>query len=611
MSLLALSPEASALKERLEKFVDERCIPAEDEYDRHVARFSGSDRWTHAAVPPVIERLKSEARSLGLWNLFLPRPVPGHLMASSGDGEGGDGDGDDSLPMAPSMYLSNREYGILCEAMGRSALAPEACNCSAPDTGNMEVLLEHGTERQQSEYLKPLLRGEMRSAFLMTEPDVASSDARNLRTRLARVAGSGEGDSGRGGARYVLSGRKWWSTGAMDPRCGFCLVVAEMDRGRPAEGGGGRSGRRRGDQTVVIVPMSHPGVRCVRPLTVFGYDDAPHGHAEVALETVELDESAVILGEGRGFEISQSRLGPGRIHHCELDWTGGGRPAALFIPVFASAHSMSPIFYLPFSFLFVHVGMRAVGLGENRLQFILRALLFHSWTVCLNQHYFLPKFLGFTSTAARCYELMLERTFQRQTFGKYLHEHGSCREMIADSASDLEAARLLTLACAEDIDRLGARGARDKIALIKVTVPELTSRVVDRAVQVGMFMRCWSYVDGSTVFSSMAALNLCILCVVKLDLWGCRRLRGFPPGESSGGAAYAPHSRWTRRGSQAIVGTDGAEEGEEADAISYVMCGWGDLPISCLTIMLPSTKNPCLNQDTASFCVQSESGKNS
>ena len=165
---------------------------------------------------------------------------------------------------------------------------------------------------------------------------------------------------------------------------------------------------KRGNQTIVIVPMPHPGVKCVRPLTVFGYDDAPHGHAEVWLENVELDESAVVLGEGKGFLISQSRLGPGRIHHC----------------------------------------MRAVGL------------------------------------AARCYELMLERTFQRQTFGKYLHEHGSCRELIADSASDLEAARLLTLACAEEIDRLGAKGARDKIALIKVTVPELTSRVVDRAVQV-------------------------------------------------------------------------------------------------------------------------------
>ncbi|KAL3801898.1 hypothetical protein ACHAW5_008684 [Stephanodiscus triporus] len=393
MSLFALSPKASALKEKLETFVNERCIPAESEYERHIARFAGADRWTPSAVPPVIERLKSEAQALGFWNLFLPHPVPDHLISK----DGGD------VVLVPSMYLSNREYGILCEVMGRSALAPEACNCSAPDTGNMEVLLKHGTNDQQSTYLKPLLQGKMRSAFLMTEPDVASSDARNLQAKLTKSVG----EDGR--VRYVLSGRKWWSTGAMDPRCGVALVVAEMDSGHssltpPSE----EKQSKFGNQTVVIVPMSHPGIKCVRPLTVFGYDDAPHGHAEVLLENVELDESAVILGEGRGFEISQSRLGPGRIHHC----------------------------------------MRAVGL------------------------------------AARCYEIMLERTFQRQTFGKYLHEHGSCRELIADSASDLEAARLLTLACAEEIDRLGARGAREKIALIKVTVPELTSRVVDRAVQI-------------------------------------------------------------------------------------------------------------------------------
>ncbi|KAL3822993.1 hypothetical protein ACHAXA_008133 [Cyclostephanos tholiformis] len=392
-SLLDLSPQVSALKDKLETFVNERCIPAEGDYECHVAKFSGADRWSIAAVPPVIEQLKSEAQALGFWNLFLPRPVPDHLMSRD----------DVSVPMAPSMYLSNREYGILCEIMGRSTLAPEACNCSAPDTGNMEVLLKHGTIDQQREYLKPLLRGFMRSAFLMTEPDVASSDARNLRAKLTKLVG----DDGR--VKYVLNGRKWWSTGAMDPRCGVALVVAEMDHGQSSvTSPKGKDQPKRGNQTVVIVPMSRPGIKCVRPLTVFGYDDAPHGHAEVLLENVELDESAVILGEGRGFEISQSRLGPGRIHHC----------------------------------------MRAVGL------------------------------------AARCYELMLERTLTRQAFGKYLCEHGSCRELIADSASDLEAARLLTLACAEDIDRLGARGARGKIALIKTTVPELTSRVIDRAVQI-------------------------------------------------------------------------------------------------------------------------------
>jgi acyl-CoA dehydrogenase len=404
MSLLALSPTALILKDKLEKFVNERCIPAEIEYEDHIDRYSGVDRWKLAAIPPVMDQLKVEAQALGLWNVFLPHPIPDHLLAEDGTSSSSTNVGAASaVPMVPSMYLSNREYGILCEVMGRSFLAPEACNCSAPDTGNMEVLLNHGTKDQQMKYLKPLLQGNIRSAFLMTEPDVASSDARNLQSKLTKIV---EED---GRVRYVLNGKKWWSTGAMDPRCGVALVVAEMDYSHPSSSKVGKqSTTRDGNQTVVIVPMSHPGIKCIRPLTVFGYDDAPHGHAEVMMENVELDESAVILGEGRGFEISQSRLGPGRIHHC----------------------------------------MRAVGL------------------------------------ASRCYELMLERTFQRQTFGRYLHEHGSCRELIADSASDIEAARLLTLSCAEDIDRHGAQKARDKIALIKVTVPELTSRVVDRAVQI-------------------------------------------------------------------------------------------------------------------------------
>mmetsp|Transcript_16592 Transcript_16592/g.33373 ORF Transcript_16592/g.33373 Transcript_16592/m.33373 type:complete len:447 (+) Transcript_16592:223-1563(+) len=394
MSLHALSPTASALKTKLESFVNTRCIPAEKIYDEHISKFAGGDRWTTPAVPPIIEELKKEAQQLGFWNLFLPHPLPNHLVSSNNN----------SIKISPSIYLSNREYGILCEVMGRSSLAPEACNCSAPDTGNMEVLLKHGTTEQQAQYLLPLLQGNIRSTFLMTEPDVASSDARNLETKLTKIVGSD------GGIRYVLNGKKWWSTGAMDPRCKVALVVCKMDYSHPSCAAEQRNAKQqqRGHQTIVIVPMSHPGIKCVRALTVFGSDDAPHGHAEVSLNNIDLDETAVILGEGRGFEIAQSRLGPGRIHHC----------------------------------------MRAIGL------------------------------------AARCYELMLERTMQRQTFGKFLHEHGSCREMIADSRSDLEAARLLTLACADDIDQLGAKGARDKIAMIKVAVPEYTSRVVDRAVQI-------------------------------------------------------------------------------------------------------------------------------
>jgi len=264
-----------------------------------------------------MERLKSEAQALGFWNLFLPHLVPEHLLM--GDGSGGSKNGGDeysigNASLTPSMYLSNREYGIFCEVMGRSPLAPEACNCSAPDTGNMEVLLKYGTKAQQLKYLKPLLQGKVRSAFLMTEPYVASSDARNLETKLTKIV-----DDVGGCVRYVLRGRKWWSTGAMDPRCGVALVVAKMDYSHPSCSSerDRDPSLKRDNQTIVIVPMPHTGVKCVRPLTVFGYDDAPHGHAEVWLEDVELDETALVLGEGRGFEISQSRLGPGRIHHCK------------------------------------------------------------------------------------------------------------------------------------------------------------------------------------------------------------------------------------------------------------------------------------------------------
>eukprot|EP00567_Pseudictyota_dubia_P000708 CAMPEP_0197463736 /NCGR_PEP_ID=MMETSP1175-20131217/62603_1 /TAXON_ID=1003142 /ORGANISM="Triceratium dubium, Strain CCMP147" /LENGTH=349 /DNA_ID=CAMNT_0042999575 /DNA_START=372 /DNA_END=1424 /DNA_ORIENTATION=- len=293
--------------------------------------------------------------------------------------------------------------------MGKSFLAPEACNCSAPDTGNMEVLLKFGSESQQRQWLAPLLDGAIRSTFLMTEPEVASSDATNIRTRLTKVIANG------GQVAYVLNGKKWWSTGAMDPRCKFALVLARMDYSHPScardrvmHSEKQKKSRKHSNHTIVLVPIDSPGVRLVRPLTVFGYDDAPHGHAEVHLEDVQLNASSLILGEGRGFEIAQARLGPGRIHHC----------------------------------------MRAVG------------------------------------QAARCFEHMMERTLERETFGKPLWKHGMTQEMIADSAADLEAARLLTLSCAADIDEKGAKGARGKIAMIKFAVPELTHRVVDRAVQV-------------------------------------------------------------------------------------------------------------------------------
>lgn len=393
MSLLTLSSKASDLQVKLQAFVQEKCVPAETEFDEHISKLSGEDRWSEGAVPQVINRLKEEAKRIGLWNLFLPHPLPAHLPRE----------------LSPSLYLSNREYGILCETMGRSFLAPEACNCSAPDTGNMEVLLKFGTENQQRRWLVPLLDGTIRSAFLMSEPDVASSDATNIEARLTKLCGADEK------VTYVLNGKKWWSTGAMDPRCKFVLVLARMDYSHPSCSKDRvelseklKKSRKHSDHTVVLVPIDKPGVRLVRPLTVFGYDDAPHGHAEVHLDDVQLDASSIVLGEGRGFEIAQSRLGPGRVHHC----------------------------------------MRAVG------------------------------------QAARCFEHMMKRTLERETFRKPLWKHGMTQEMIADSAADLEVARLLTLSCAADIDEKGAKDARDKIAMIKFAVPELTFRVVDRAVQV-------------------------------------------------------------------------------------------------------------------------------
>jgi acyl-CoA dehydrogenase len=246
------------LRQQLLAFMDEHVYPNEKRYYEEIAR----DRW---AISPIIEELKPEARAAGLWNLFL------------------------------AENLKNAEYAPLCEIMGRSMMAPEIFNCSAPDTGNMEVLARYGTPEQKECWLKPLLAGEIRSCFAMTEPNVASSDATNIQSSIVRENGE-----------YLINGRKWWTSGAGDSRCKIAIFMGKTDPSAPTHK----------QQSMILVPMDTPGVRIERMLTVFGYDHAPHGHGELSFTNVRVPVSNILLGEGRGFEIAQGRLGPGRIHHC-------------------------------------------------------------------------------------------------------------------------------------------------------------------------------------------------------------------------------------------------------------------------------------------------------
>ena len=342
---------------KLQRFMDEHVRPAEAVFAEQLE--SGPSRW---AIPPVMEELKARARREGLWNLFLP------------ESEYGPG-------------LTNLEYAPLCELMGTSPVAPEVFNCSFPDTGNMEVLVRYGTDAQRRQWLAPLLAGTIRSAFAMTEPDVASSDATNIQASIVR-----DGDA------YVINGRKWWTSGIGDPRCKLLIVMGKTDPGNPD---------RHKQQSMILVPRDTVGITVTRLLNVFGYDDAPHGHGEVLFDNVRVPTGNLLLGEGRGFEIAQGRLGPGRIHHC----------------------------------------MRQIGVAERALA------------------------------------LMCQRAKQRVAFGKPLSDSDVTQERIAQARIEIDRARLLVLHAAWMMDTSGNKAAQQAIAEIKVAVPEMTTRVLDWAIQ--------------------------------------------------------------------------------------------------------------------------------
>ncbi|MFV8835780.1 acyl-CoA dehydrogenase family protein [Aquisalimonas sp.] len=349
------SEHVQDLQRQLTAFMNEHVYPNEHVF----ARQAKEQRWQS---PAILEELKAKARDQGLWNLFMPdeRYGPG---------------------------LSNIEYAPLAEIMGRVFWAAEAFNCNAPDTGNMEVLMKYGTDAQRERWLTPLLAGEIRSAFAMTEPAVASSDATNVETSILP-----DGDD------YVINGRKWFITNAMHERCEIFIVMGKSDPDNP---------NRHLQQTQILVPRDTPGLSVIRPLSTFGYFEEPGGHAEVLFENVRVPKENLLLGEGRGFEVAQGRLGPGRIHHC----------------------------------------MRLIGAAQRAL------------------------------------ELACQRVESREVFGRKLSQQGSVRESIAQMASKVEMCRLLTLRAAAKMDSDGTKEARDLIAMAKIMVPQMTSEVLDMAIQ--------------------------------------------------------------------------------------------------------------------------------
>ena len=350
------SEKSLKIQEQLKLFMDKNVLPIEKE----IIEYRTKNNWKDSTK---IEELKKLAKKEGLWNLFLPVEY-GKL----------------------SPGLTNLEYAPLAEIMGRCSFSSEIFNCSAPDTGNMEVLAKYGNSFQKKKWLEPLMNGDIRSAFLMTEPDVASSDATNIETSIIR-----------NGNEYVINGKKWWSSGGMNPKTSFYILMGKTDF----------NAERHSQQSMIIIPSDAKGIKILRPLSVFGYFDSPEGHAEIELNNVKVPKENLILGEGRGFEIAQGRLGPGRIHHC----------------------------------------MRLIGAAQRSL------------------------------------ELMCSRVNERQTFGKKLKDYSSIRQDIAKSACEIDQARLLTLSTAYKIDRFGAKAAMNQISMIKIAIPKMACKVIDRSIQ--------------------------------------------------------------------------------------------------------------------------------
>lgn len=355
-----LRPEAVDLISRVKDFIEKECVPVEHTFHEQIQ--DGDDRWK--SYPPIMNELKDKAKSLGLWNLFLP------------ESEFGAG-------------LTNYEYAHLAEAMGTCHIASEAMNCQAPDTGNMEVIARYGNEDHQKEWLQPLLDGEIRSAFGMTEPGVASSDATNMQATAVL-----DGDE------YVINGEKWWTSGAGDPRCKIIIFMAVTNP----------DAAKHQRHSMMLVPMESEGIEIKQMMHVFGYDDAPHGHAHIKFNNVRIPKDNLLLGEGRGFEIAQGRLGPGRIHHC----------------------------------------MRTIGVGERAIDLM-----------CLR---------GIDPT--------------KMPFGKNIANLGANFDYIAESRIELNAARLLTLDAAHKMDTVGNKIAASEIAQIKVYVPNVVLKIIDRAIQI-------------------------------------------------------------------------------------------------------------------------------